>query len=155
MVCNSQRKKISKPYQIGELTFYGKNVSSGYSYKFSDLNKFERKKILYTGDLAYFDKEKFFYIKGRKNRIFKIYGNRINLDEVEFRMKKQNYDVVLKEVNKKLNVFFEKNYSKNKIQKNLNEIIGQNILQIKFTNLKKFPRTNSGKINYKKLNSYA
>lgn len=155
-ISNSQRKKISKPYQIGELTFYGRNVSSGYSYKFSDLNnKLKKKKILYTGDLAYFDKEKFFYIKGRKNRIFKIYGNRINLDEVEFRMKKKNYDVVLKEVNNKLNVFFEKYYSKNKILKNLNEIIGQNILQIKFNNLKKFPRTNSGKINYKKLNYYA
>ena len=70
-------------------------------------------------------------------------------------MKKKNYVVVLKEVNNKLNVFFEKYFSKNKILKKLNEIIGQNILQIKFTNLKKFPRTNSGKINYKKLKSYA
>ena len=90
-------------------------------------------------------KERIFYIKGRKNRIFKIYGNRINLDEVELRMKKKNYDVVLKEVNNKLNVFLKNITLKNKILKKLNEIIGQNILQIKFTNLKKFPRTNSGK----------
>ncbi len=155
-ISDDQKKKIKKPFQIGELTFSGKNVSSGYAHKWSDLNnKYKKKNILYTGDLAYFDKERFFYIKGRKNRIFKVFGNRINLDEVELRMKKKKFDVAVKEINNKLNIFYERSYSKIKIVKILNDIIEQNKFEFNCIKVKKFPRTNSGKINYQNLNSYA
>lgn len=155
-ISDDRKKKINKPFQVGELTFSGKNVSSGYANKWSDLNKkYEKKNILYTGDLAYFDKERFFYIKGRKNRIFKIFGNRVNLDEIELRMKKKNYDVAVREIKNKLNIFYEKSYSKLKIVKNINDIIEQDKFEFNCIKVKKFPRTNSGKINYQNLNSYA
>ena len=43
----------------------------------------ERHGRLETGDMAQFDADGFYYIVGRKKRFLKIYGNRVNLDEVD------------------------------------------------------------------------
>ena len=80
----------------------------GYSKSLKDLKKSDEKKgILKTGDLGYFDKDGFF-ITGRKNRIIKIFGNRINLDDVEEKMKQMKFEIACKEINEKFYVFFEK-----------------------------------------------
>ena len=93
-------KKINKIKKTGELIFQGKNVSMGYAENIQDLKKEdENHGILKTGDLAYFDKDKFFFIKGRKNRIIKIVGNRFNLDEIEERMRKKRIQIACKNIN--------------------------------------------------------
>jgi long-chain acyl-CoA synthetase len=38
---------------------------------------------LSTGDLAMIDEEGFYFIQGRKNRYVKVYGVRVNLDDIE------------------------------------------------------------------------
>ena len=70
-------------------------------------------------------------------------------------MKKKNYDVAVREIKNKLNIFYEKPYSNLKIVKNINDIIEQDKFEFNCIKVKKFPRTNSGKINYQNLNSYA
>ena len=63
----------------------------GYANDLSDLARnddFSGK--LHTGDTAYYDKDKFYYIIGRKNRYVKVYGNRISLDELENKIKEYN-----------------------------------------------------------------
>ena len=75
---------ITKPNVVGELVYEGPNVTLGYAECKEDLAKGdERKGILETGDMAKMDEEGFFYIVGRKKRFLKIFGNRVNLDEVE------------------------------------------------------------------------
>ena len=72
---------------IGDLFVSGDNISLGYSENYLDLNKGDQNKgKLKTGDLALKDEDGFYYIAGRKKRIAKIHGNRINLDEIEERM---------------------------------------------------------------------
>ena len=83
-------KKISKPLWRG-LVCNGKNVFMGYSKNYSDLNKANEKNYkLKTGDLGYFDKDGFFYLTSRINKIAKIFGNRIDLGTLEILMSKKD-----------------------------------------------------------------
>ena len=76
--------EIIEPFVTGELVYEGKNVTLGYAECGEDLlKKDERNGVLETGDMAQFDNEGFYYIVGRKKRFLKIYGNRVNLDEID------------------------------------------------------------------------
>ena len=76
--------EVTEPYVTGELIYEGKNVTLGYAECGEDLIKGdERHGILETGDMAQFDEDGYYYIVGRKKRFLKIYGNRVNLDEVD------------------------------------------------------------------------
>ena len=89
--------KIKKSFVNGELIFKGKNVSLGYATKMSDLSLSNKNNnILETGDLAFKDKEGFYYIVGRKNRFTKIYGSRVSLSDLENILSKIGIDVVMK-----------------------------------------------------------
>lgn len=67
----------------GELIYSGPNISGGYAMQMEDLLNFKQDEVLYTGDLAECDPDGFFYITGRTKRFIKLFGTRINLDEVE------------------------------------------------------------------------
>ena len=86
-------KEITEPHTTGELIYEGKNVTLGYAECGVDLGKGdERHGILETGDMAQFDEDGYYYIVGRKKRFLKIYGNRVNLDEID-RLIKGEYDI--------------------------------------------------------------
>ncbi len=75
---------IKLPKEEGELVYYGENVMLGYSETREDLSKGdEMKGILNTGDLAFKDEDGFLFITGRLKRFIKLFGLRINLDEIE------------------------------------------------------------------------
>jgi acyl-coenzyme A synthetase/AMP-(fatty) acid ligase len=77
-------KEITEPNQVGELVYEGDNVTLGYAECSEDLAKGdERGGRLETGDMARIDEEGFYYIVGRKKRFLKIFGNRVNLDEID------------------------------------------------------------------------
>ncbi|WP_142686715.1 AMP-binding protein [Chitinophaga polysaccharea] len=71
----------------GELIYYGKNVFGGYATNYQDLNEYQHTNKLYTGDVARKDEEGYYFITGRIKRIMKLYGTRMNLDEVELILK--------------------------------------------------------------------
>ena len=55
----------------------------GYATKLADLSKGDKNHEIYrTGDLAYRDNDNFF-IYGRIGRNIKIFGNRVNLSDLE------------------------------------------------------------------------
>nr|HRI47728.1 AMP-binding protein [Ignavibacteriaceae bacterium] len=77
-------RKNSVDDDSGELVYHGKNVMLGYASNREDLsNDDELKGQLLTGDLARVDEDGFYYITGRTKRFLKIFGLRLNLDEVE------------------------------------------------------------------------
>ena len=68
----------------GEVVFQGPNVMLGYAHCGQDLGVPDGlQDTLYTGDKGHLDEDGYLYIVGRLSRIAKIYGWRINLDEIE------------------------------------------------------------------------
>lgn len=77
-------RTITEPYQEGELVYTGPNVMLGYAESRGSLaHGDEQRGILYTGDLGHRDADGYFYVTGRLKRFVKVFGLRLNLDEVE------------------------------------------------------------------------
>ena len=132
---DSKGKKIIKPFQKGELVYEGKNVFMGYAEKLKDLNLPDLNNgRLYTGDIAYMDKDKFYYVEGRKNRYAKIFGLRINLSDLENILHKKGLNSMMKEIDQNKICIYVKEISK--IKKHLQYLskitsINQNVFVVK------------------------
>jgi len=75
---------VSGPDIEGELVYSGPNVMLGYASNREDLAKAdELHGCLFTGDRARLDAEGYVFILGRSKRDAKLFGLRINLDELE------------------------------------------------------------------------
>lgn len=86
--------EIEEPEVTGELVYEGPNVTLGYAICGEDLIKGdERCGRLETGDMAKRDADGFYYVVGRKKRFLKLFGNRINLDEIDRMIKAQFEDL--------------------------------------------------------------
>jgi long-chain acyl-CoA synthetase len=66
-----------------ELKYKGPNIYGGYASSPEDLATFESPEWLATGDLARRDEDGYYYITGRLKRFIKLFGSRVNLDELE------------------------------------------------------------------------
>lgn len=90
---DAEGQEITAPFTTGELVYEGRNVTLGYAERGEDLIRGdERHGRLETGDMAQFDDDGYYYIVGRKKRFLKIYGNRVNLDEID-RMVKTEFGI--------------------------------------------------------------
>ncbi len=150
-------KVIDKPEITGELVYTGENVTPGYATSAQELNNpDERNGVLETGDMAKKDKDGFFYITGRKKRFLKMYGNRINLDEVESILKQQGYECVCsgKDDHMMIYIVSEDESIKKKIPQFLNMKLGIYIGGFKVSFIGEIPRNEAGKIMYSKLEEY-
>ncbi|MEV0380168.1 AMP-binding protein [Nonomuraea sp. NPDC050643] len=68
----------------GEVVYHGPNVMMGYADTAADLARGDDLGgVLRTGDLGSLDPEGFLTITGRLKRIAKVYGVRVNMDDVE------------------------------------------------------------------------
>jgi len=72
------------PGTTGEVIYRGPNVMMGYALARADLAKGdELGGCLRTGDIGYLDADGLLFVTGRSRRIAKVFGLRVNLDEVE------------------------------------------------------------------------
>ena len=151
-IVDNNGKKILTPFKEGELICEGKNVFMGYSTNYNDLSKnSETNNKLKTGDLGYFDNDRFFYITTRISKIAKIFGHRIDLGTLEHLMNKKGYDVACLTDNKKINIFTEKKYNRIELIDNASKISNLNIKSFNLIKLKHLPRTTNNKISYNNL----
>ena len=128
------------PFVEGELVFKGRNVFLGYAKDINDLKKGDEKnQLLYTGDIAFKDKDNFYYISGRKNRFIKLYGIRFDIDDIENILLKNKIKVNCYSENDKLIIKLENINNEMKIRKiliNYFKIRNEEIVFVK-NNIKK------------------
>jgi acyl-CoA synthetase (AMP-forming)/AMP-acid ligase II len=80
----------------GEVVYEGPNVMLGYAERREDLAAGdELEGVLRTGDIGFLDAEGFLYLTGRSKRIAKVFGLRINLDEVELMLRESGPAAVI------------------------------------------------------------
>lgn len=143
---------LKKPYHIGEIIYYGKNVFLGYAQNIKDLNKKDNNSgKLNTGDLAYRDSENFFFITGRKKRIIKLFGKRINLDEIEKLIDKSDIVNACVSKREKLIVFICDKKFNFIVKKILNKDLNLNKIAFEIRCIPKLPKLSNGKTNYMSL----
>jgi acyl-CoA synthetase (AMP-forming)/AMP-acid ligase II len=145
----------SRDGKKGEIIYEGKNVSMGYANNCNDLNKTdENKGILRTGDLAIKDQDGFFYIIGRKSRDIKLFGHRINLDEIEQILFEKGYNCSCCGSDNEVTIFHVDSTYNSEILEYISKTINIHPDCFKLKHIKKFPLNENGKVSYKKLETF-
>ena len=67
----------------GELIYCGQCAMLGYVTDAEDFKCIPKDRKVFTGDIVKRDNDGFYYIIGRKKRIVKLSGKRVNLDDIE------------------------------------------------------------------------
>ena len=136
----------------GELVYQGDNVTMGYAENCHDLQKGDDNKgVIHTGDLALRDEDGFYYVVGRKKRMVKVFGERINLDEVESLINQKGLECMCLGVDGCLRIYITKPDEKEHIKKYISLITGINLTGLEVVVVKAIPRNDSGKALYHTL----
>jgi acyl-coenzyme A synthetase/AMP-(fatty) acid ligase len=152
---DNQGTIINTPNIEGEMCYKGENVTLGYALSSEDLEKGDEwNGFLKTGDLAYRDKDGFYYIVGRKGRFLKLFGLRIGLDECEQIIKSefQGIECACTGTDNKMLVYITNTRQIDEILKLLTEKTKIIASAFKVIVVDKIPKNEAGKILYSKLN---
>lgn len=136
----------------GELAYKGDNVSMGYAVSCYDLCKGdENGGILRTGDEAKRDSDGFYYIVGRKKRFLKLFGSKVNLDEIEHMLNAEGYNCVCAGEDDNLKIYITDIEEQNEVKTFIagRTEINQSAFSVTF--IEEIPRNESGKIIYSAL----
>jgi acyl-CoA synthetase (AMP-forming)/AMP-acid ligase II len=139
--------------QSGELIYDGPNVMLGYANGREDLALGDvMQGRLPTGDLARLDAQGFVYIEGRMKRDAKLFGLRINLDEIESMLRVHGPTAVISAADKLL-IFCEHGDEEShaRYRMDLAAKLKVNHRALEFHRLEHIPMTTSGKVDYQAL----
>ena len=151
-LADDDNRPIDRPGEVGELVYEGPNVTLGYAENRHDLAKGdERRGRLFTGDLARFDEDGFFYLAGRKKRFLKLFGSRVNLDEIEARLNQAGLDCACAGEDDRLAVYVTDERHIPAAEKYLSERLALNRAGFRIVAVKDIPRNEAGKILYADL----
>ena len=148
---------IKEPETVGELVYEGDNVTFGYAVCGDDLIKGDDNHgRLLTGDMAKFDEDGFYYVVGRKKRFLKMFGKRVNLDEME-RMIKSDYpdiECACCGLDDNMYIFITNESFTDRIKNYVSEKTGINFSGFKVRFVESIPKNESGKTKYLELEKH-
>ena len=104
-----------------------------------------------TGDIAFSDEEGYFYVTGREKRFIKIYGNRVNLDEIEHFLKEQGYNGVCGGNDDQMYIAITDNGKTYAVEKIISGKYAFRPGSFKVMEVKEIFKSTSGKILYDKI----
>jgi acyl-CoA synthetase (AMP-forming)/AMP-acid ligase II len=143
---------IDGPETVGELVYRGDNVTMGYATCREDLARSdERGGLLKTGDLARRDAEDFYYIVGRKCRFIKIFGNRVNLEDIEHYLRKAGIDNACAGRDDLLKIYVTAETERKAAAAAIQEMTGLHPSAFRVEIVERIPRNDAGKTLYSEL----
>lgn len=154
---DAEDKIIEEADVTGELVYEGSNVTLGYAECGQDLIKGdERHGILRTGDMAKRDEEGYYYIVGRKKRFLKIYGNRVNLDEIDTMLKQRfnPLECASSGVDDHVYIFITDASKAEPVKYYIAGKTGLNHAAFQVVVIDSIPKNDAGKIQYRLLEKY-
>jgi long-chain acyl-CoA synthetase len=143
----------TEPNVAGELVYTGPNVMMGYANGREDLSLGDTLcGTLETGDSAHFDEEGFIFFEGRMKRDAKVFGLRVNLDEVENLLRVHGPTAVVAG-GENLLIYCEYGEAADfaRYRQDLAAKLRVHHSAFKFLRIEQIPTTASGKINYPAL----
>ena len=148
--------EINAEHVQGELCYRGDNVMMGIAKALTDLSLPSEISVLHTGDLAQFDCEGDFQITGRLKRIIKVVGHRVNLDEIEDYLAKQNLQVACTGQDDMVHCYLleshiDKAVNLKSYQTLLSQYLSLHSNYFNWITVEQFPYLSSGKLNYPRL----
>lgn len=138
---------------VGEIVYQGPNVMLGYATTRADLELGDLLKgRLETGDIGYLDEQGFLFVTGRARRIAKIFGQRINLDEVELALHDCGPVAAISN-DQALYLYFETLAAEEMAKRRsvLSSLLHLHHSAIITRSIAKIPRTPNGKVDYASL----
>lgn len=139
----------------GQLIYRGTNVMMGYAESKSELSAGDvNEGRLETGDLAEQDGDGYFYIVGRMKRFIKLFGLRINLDDVEKLIEKEiGQQAYCVGNDTKMGVYVQDAGLIGQAKDTILSHYHLHPTSFKIEYLEQIPRLETGKIDYKLLQS--
>ena len=149
--------EITAADTVGELVYYGANVTLGYAESGADLARGDERHGRYeTGDLAQRDADGYYTVVGRKRRFLKMFGKRTNLQEVEHILRQYfgEVEVACAGVDDHLHVFVTQEALVPKIVPFLSAKLGLHHTAFTAKCIAEIPKNASGKTVYRELEQY-
>jgi acyl-CoA synthetase (AMP-forming)/AMP-acid ligase II len=137
----------------GEVIYEGPNVMMGYATQRADLAAGdELGGVLRTGDIGYLDDDGYLFLTGRSKRIAKVFGLRINLDEVELMLREHGPAAVVAD-DESLRGFcgFGTDDSVLELKSSLSRRLQLHPSALDLRRVDSLPVTSSGKIDYREV----
>lgn len=143
----------TEPDRSGEIVYEGPNVMLGYAHGREDLARGdEQQGRLRTGDLGQFDADGLLYVTGRSTRVAKVFGLRVNLDEIEAVVRRRGAAAAVG-AGERLVIFCEYG-DDGSFRDEATELARRfrvNHRAFEFRRVDRLPVTSSGKIDYRAL----
>lgn len=154
-ILDDQKQLVEDDGREGELVYSGPNVMMGYAVCSDELANEENLSHLYTGDLAVKNKEGLFRITGRTARFVKLFGMRVNLDDIELYLNTLGLPVCIVGDDHQIVLFCEQVLPNNDICARLSEKYGLPLSTFRWKIIETFPRLANSKIDYAALKALA
>jgi acyl-coenzyme A synthetase/AMP-(fatty) acid ligase len=144
---------VADPDIEGELVYTGANVMLGYATQREDLAKGdEMGGCLFTGDRARLDAEGYVFVMGRSKRDAKLFGLRVNLDELEAFVKRNGPAAAVASSDRVV-IFceFGTQAAHSEIRAALAAMLKIHHSAFEFRRIDRLPTKDTGKVNYEDL----
>lgn len=140
---------------VGELVYRGPNVMMGYAHGPADLDLGKTVDTLHTGDIARLCPDGLYEVVGRNSRFVKMYGLRIDLQQIEAALRGRGMRAFCASDDDALAVAVEGRHDERDVQRAAAEVAGVPAGAVRAVTVEELPLLPSGKPDYETVRQLA